>query len=201
MIDRKPDRNLALELVRVTEAAAMAAGRWIGRGEKESADQAAVDAMRLMLDTVQMDGVVVIGEGEKDEAPMLYNGEEVGSGEGPQVDVAVDPLEGLGAAGPGEYPIPALPLNEETFPCSSCHADQAPDPNRRELGFHEDIVLAHDEENRWCLDCHENPQRFVRPSEAVFDMEWEAEDQDAVGREVVRDLGLAPTTTCTGCHR
>jgi fructose-1,6-bisphosphatase II len=92
--DIKPDRNLALELVRVTEAAAMAAGRWIGRGEKESADQAAVDAMRLMLDTVQMDGVVVIGEGEKDEAPMLYNGEHVGSGEGPQVDVAVDPLEG-----------------------------------------------------------------------------------------------------------
>ena len=72
----------------------MAAGRWIGRGEKESADQAAVDAMRLMLDTVQMDGVVVIGEGEKDEAPMLFNGEEVGSGTGPQVDVAVDPLEG-----------------------------------------------------------------------------------------------------------
>jgi fructose-1,6-bisphosphatase II len=90
----KPDRNLALELVRVTEAAAMAAGRWIGRGEKESADQAAVDAMRLMLDTVQMDGVVVIGEGEKDEAPMLYNGERVGSGVGPSVDVAVDPLEG-----------------------------------------------------------------------------------------------------------
>jgi fructose-1,6-bisphosphatase II len=90
----RPDRNLALELVRVTEAAAMGAGRWIGRGEKESADQAAVDAMRLMLDTVQMDGVVVIGEGEKDEAPMLYNGERVGSGGGSEVDVAVDPLEG-----------------------------------------------------------------------------------------------------------
>jgi fructose-1,6-bisphosphatase II len=89
-----PDRNLALELVRVTEAAAMGAARWIGRGDKESADQAAVDAMRLMLDTVSMDGVVVIGEGEKDEAPMLFNGEEVGSGDGPQVDVAVDPLEG-----------------------------------------------------------------------------------------------------------
>ena len=94
MPDVKPDRNLALELVRVTEAAAMGAGRWIGRGQKESADQAAVDAMRLMLDTVEMDGVVVIGEGEKDEAPMLYNGESVGSGHGPQVDVAVDPLEG-----------------------------------------------------------------------------------------------------------
>jgi fructose-1,6-bisphosphatase II len=89
-----PDRNLALELVRVTEAAALAAGRWVGRGEKERADAAAVDAMRLMLDTVQMDGTVVIGEGEKDEAPMLYNGEQVGSGEGPAVDVAVDPVEG-----------------------------------------------------------------------------------------------------------
>ena len=89
-----PDRNLALDLVRVTEAAALAAGRWIGRGDKESADQAAVDAMRLMLSTVSMDGVVVIGEGEKDEAPMLYNGEEVGNGQPPAVDVAVDPLEG-----------------------------------------------------------------------------------------------------------
>ena len=89
-----PDRNLALELVRVTEAAAMGAGRWIGRGDKEAADQAAVDAMRHMLATVEMDGVVVIGEGEKDEAPMLYNGEQVGSGDGPPVDVAVDPLEG-----------------------------------------------------------------------------------------------------------
>jgi fructose-1,6-bisphosphatase II len=89
-----PDRNLALELVRVTEAAAMGAGRWIGRGDKMAADQAAVDAMRAMLDTVVMEGVVVIGEGEKDEAPMLYNGEEVGQGSGPAVDVAVDPLEG-----------------------------------------------------------------------------------------------------------
>jgi len=89
-----PDRNLALELVRVTEAAAMAAARWVGRGDKESADRAAVDAMRLMLDTVSMAGSVVIGEGEKDKAPMLYNGEAVGGGEGPEVDVAVDPLEG-----------------------------------------------------------------------------------------------------------
>src|SRR5919197_3412119 len=94
MEEERPDRNLALELVRVTEAAAMAAARWIGRGDKIAADQAAVDAMRLMLDTVQMDGVVVIGEGEKDEAPMLFNGEAVGAGEGPEVDVAVDPLEG-----------------------------------------------------------------------------------------------------------
>ncbi len=90
----KPDRNLALELVRTTEYAALACARWIGRGEKESADGAAVDAMRLMLDTVAMRGTVVIGEGEKDEAPMLFNGEEVGDGSGPEVDVAVDPLEG-----------------------------------------------------------------------------------------------------------
>ena len=89
-----PDRNLALELVRVTENAAMGAGRWVGRGDKEAADQAAVDGMRAILDTVSMAGVVVIGEGEKDEAPMLYNGEEVGNGQGPEVDVAVDPLEG-----------------------------------------------------------------------------------------------------------
>jgi fructose-1,6-bisphosphatase II len=91
---RPPDRNLALELVRVTEAAAMAAGRWVGRGDKNAADQAAVDAMRAMLDSVSMAGVVVIGEGEKDEAPMLFNGESIGDGTGPQVDVAVDPLEG-----------------------------------------------------------------------------------------------------------
>jgi fructose-1,6-bisphosphatase II len=91
---RRPDRNLALELVRTTEYAALACARWIGRGDKEAADQAAVDAMRMMLDTVPMDGIVVIGEGEKDEAPMLYNGERVGDGSPPEVDVAVDPLEG-----------------------------------------------------------------------------------------------------------
>jgi fructose-1,6-bisphosphatase II len=90
----KPDRNLALELVRTTEYAAIAASRWTGRGEKEKADGAAVDAMRLLLDTVRMDGTVVIGEGEKDEAPMLYNGERIGDGSQPQVDIAVDPLEG-----------------------------------------------------------------------------------------------------------
>jgi fructose-1,6-bisphosphatase II len=89
-----PDRNLALELVRVTESAATFASRWIGRGDKNAADQAAVDAMRLMINTVSMHGIVVIGEGEKDEAPMLFNGEEVGDGTGPEVDVAVDPLEG-----------------------------------------------------------------------------------------------------------
>ena len=89
-----PDRNLAMELVRVTEAAALAAGRWVGRGDKIAADGAAVDAMRLMIDSVSMDGVVVIGEGEKDQAPMLFNGEQVGSGVGPQTDVAVDPIDG-----------------------------------------------------------------------------------------------------------
>jgi len=90
----RPDRNLALELVRVTEAAAMAAARMVGRGDKEGADQAAVDAMRYVLDSVSMDGIVVIGEGEKDEAPMLFNGEQIGDGTPPQVDIAVDPLEG-----------------------------------------------------------------------------------------------------------
>ena len=97
-----PDRNIAMELVRVTEAGAMAAARWIGRGDKDAADKAAVDAMRYVLDSVAMRGVVVIGEGEKDEAPMLYNGEEVGSGEGPEVDVAVDPLEGTRLAALGQ---------------------------------------------------------------------------------------------------
>jgi fructose-1,6-bisphosphatase II len=92
--DLRPDRNLALELVRVTEAAALASAAWVGRGDKIAADQAAVDAMRSVLDTISMDGVVVIGEGEKDEAPMLYNGERIGNGEPPQVDIAVDPLEG-----------------------------------------------------------------------------------------------------------
>src|SRR6476646_9609297 len=90
----KPDRNLALELVRVTEAAALAAARWVGRGDKIAADGAAVDAMRFVLDSVAMDGVVVIGEGEKDEAPMLFNGEQIGDGSPPRVDIAVDPLEG-----------------------------------------------------------------------------------------------------------
>jgi fructose-1,6-bisphosphatase II len=91
---QRPDRNLALELVRVTEAAALAAARMVGRGDKEGADQAAVDAMRNVLDSVAMDGLVVIGEGEKDRAPMLYNGERIGDGSPPQVDIAVDPLEG-----------------------------------------------------------------------------------------------------------
>jgi len=90
----RPDRNMALELVRVTEAAALASARWVGMGDKEAADQAAVDGMHAVLHTIQMDGVVVIGEGEKDEAPMLHNGEPVGDGSPPKVDIAVDPLEG-----------------------------------------------------------------------------------------------------------
>src|SRR5215210_4684884 len=119
----KPDRNLAIELVRVTEAAALAAARWTGRGEKESADGAAVDAMRLMLDTVPMDGIVVIGEGEKDEAPMLYNGEEIGDGSPPVVDIAVDPLEGttLTARGqPAALSVIALSERDTMFDPGPC---------------------------------------------------------------------------------
>ena len=89
-----PDRNLAMELMRATEAAALAGGRWMGRGDKNAADGAAVDAMRLVLNTVSMDGIVVIGEGEKDDAPMLYNGEQIGDGSRPLVDIAVDPIDG-----------------------------------------------------------------------------------------------------------
>jgi fructose-1,6-bisphosphatase II len=123
-----PDRNLALELVRVTEAAAMAAARWVGRGDKEAADQAAVDAMRLMLDTVRMRGVVVIGEGEKDKAPMLYNGEEVGNREGPEVDVAVDPLEGTRLTANGQpNAIAVIAISERGtmfFPGAAVYMDK-----------------------------------------------------------------------------
>lgn len=96
-----PDRNLALELVRVTEAAAMAAARWVGRGDKNGADGAAVNAMRMLIGSVSMNGTVVIGEGEKDDAPMLFNGERVGDGTGPEVDVAVDPIDGTTLAAKG----------------------------------------------------------------------------------------------------
>ncbi len=108
-----PDRNLALELVRVTEAAALAASRWMGRGDKNGADGAAVDAMRIMLGSVGMTGVIVIGEGEKDEAPMLFNGEEVGDRMGPPVDIAVDPVDGttLTALGRGNA-IAVLAVSE-----------------------------------------------------------------------------------------
>jgi len=93
-LNEKPTRNLALELVRVTEAAALAAGRFMGRGDKMAADKASVDAMRLMLNTIEMNAIIVIGEGEKDEAPMLYNGERVGMGSGPEMDIAIDPIDG-----------------------------------------------------------------------------------------------------------
>jgi fructose-1,6-bisphosphatase II len=118
-----PDRNLALELARVTEAAALAAARWLGRGDKEAADQAAVDAMRLMMDTVSMDGIVVIGEGEKDEAPMLYRGEEIGNGEPPVVDIAVDPVDGttLTSKGqPGALAVVALAERGTMFDPGPC---------------------------------------------------------------------------------
>ena len=118
-----PDRNLALELVRVTEAAAMAAARWIGRGDKNGADGAAVDAMRRLIGTVTMRGVVVIGEGEKDEAPMLYNGEEVGDGNGPECDVAVDPVDGttLNAKGmPNAVSVLAVAERGTMYDTSAC---------------------------------------------------------------------------------
>lgn len=107
----QPDRNLALELVRVTEAAALAAARWMGRGDKIAADQAAVDAMRLILNTIDMQGIIIIGEGEKDEAPMLYNGEQLGTGQGLALDIAVDPIDGTtltATGGPGALSVVAL---------------------------------------------------------------------------------------------
>src|SRR5882757_997344 len=119
----KPDRNLALELVRVTEAAALAAARWVGRGDKLAADGAAVDAMRFVLDSVSMDGIVVIGEGEKDEAPMLFNGEKIGDGSPPQVDIAVDPLEGTTLAamgGPNALAVIALSPRGTMFDPGPC---------------------------------------------------------------------------------
>ena len=123
-----PDRNLAHESGRVTQAAALGCGRWIGRGDKIAADQAAVDAMRAMLDTVAMNGVVVIGEGEKDEAPMLYNGEEVGNGQGPEVDVAVDPLEGTRLTSVGQpNAIAVIALAERgtmLFPGAAVYMDK-----------------------------------------------------------------------------
>ncbi len=123
----RPDRNLALEIVRVTEAAALASARWQGRGDKEGGDQAAVDAMRKMLDTVHMDGIVVIGEGEKDEAPMLFNGERVGTGTPPAVDIAVDPVDGtrlLAEGRPGSLAVLAAAPAGTMFdpgPCVYMH--------------------------------------------------------------------------------
>lgn len=118
----QPDRNLALELVRVTEAAALAAARWMGRGDKHAADQAAVDAMRLILNTIDMQGVIVIGEGEKDEAPMLYNGEQLGAGGGLALDIAVDPIDGTtltATGGPGALSVVALAERGTMYPPGS----------------------------------------------------------------------------------
>jgi fructose-1,6-bisphosphatase II len=124
----RPDRNIAMELVRVTEAAALAAGRWIGRGDKNRADGAAVDAMRLMIDTVSMRGTVVIGEGEKDQAPMLFNGEEVGNGDGPGTDVAVDPIDGTRLTATGQpNALAVIALAERGsmfFPGSAVYMDK-----------------------------------------------------------------------------
>jgi len=120
---QSPDRNFALELVRVTEAAALAAARWQGRGDKEAGDQAAVDAMRLILSTIEMDGVVVIGEGEKDEAPMLYNGEAIGTGHPPAVDIAVDPIDGtrlLAEGRPGSLSVLAMAPRDTMFDPGPC---------------------------------------------------------------------------------
>src|SRR2546429_6264195 len=115
------NRNLAMELVRVTEAAALSAGRWMGKGNKEMVDQAAVDAMRHALDGVDMNGVVVIGEGEKDEAPMLYIGEQVGNGSPPDVDVAVDPVDGtrlLALGVPGALAVVAIAVRGTMYSAS-----------------------------------------------------------------------------------
>ncbi len=123
MNNEKPDRNLAIEIVRVTEAAAMSAARWQGRGDKEAGDQAAVDAMRQVLDTVEMDATVVIGEGEKDEAPMLFNGERVGTGRPPRVDLAVDPVEGtrlLAEGRPGALAVLAAAPADTMFDPGPC---------------------------------------------------------------------------------
>lgn len=123
VITSTPERNLGMDLVRVTEAAALAAARWMGRGQKEFADQAAVDAMRLMLSSISMDGIVVIGEGEKDEAPMLFNGERVGNGQPPDLDVAVDPIDGtsLTARGqPGALAVVAVSQRGTMFNPGPC---------------------------------------------------------------------------------
>ena len=120
---REPDRNLAVELIRATEAAAMASARYLGRGDKNQVDAAAVDAMRPVLGTVAMRGVVVIGEGEKDDAPMLYNGEQVGDGTGPEVDIAVDPVDGTTLAAkvlPDAISVVALAERGKMFDPGPC---------------------------------------------------------------------------------
>jgi hypothetical protein len=115
----RPDRNIALEMIRVTEAAAIAAARWVGRGDKNAADGAAVDAMRFVLGGISMDGIVVIGEGEKDEAPMLFNGELIGDGQPPQVDVAVDPVDGTSLTAQGRPARWRSSRSPNAAPCST----------------------------------------------------------------------------------
>ena len=145
MTASSPDRNLALELVRVTEMAAIAAARYQGRGDKNAVDQAAVDAMRHMLATVDMDGIVVIGEGEKDEAPMLYNGEVVGNGSLPKVDVAVDPVDGTRLTSQGQPG--ALAVHR---------------PGRARLDVRPRQPRLHGQDRRWRGGCRDDRHRGPR---------------------------------------
>jgi len=179
-----PDRNLALELARVTEAAALGAARWIGRGDKNAADQAAVDGMRAILDTVTMAGVVVIGEGEKDEAPMLYNGEEVGNGQAPEVDVAVDPLEGTRLTATGQpNAIAVIALAERGtmfFPGAAVYMDKI--AGGAEVADAIDIDASPDENVRRAAEA-----KGVKPSEisvVVLDRE---RNQELIG--TLRECG------------
>ncbi|GGI08985.1 class II fructose-bisphosphatase [Egicoccus halophilus] len=177
----KPDRNLAIEIVRVTEAAALAAARWQGLGRKEDGDQAAVDAMRKMLETIEMDGTVVIGEGEKDEAPMLFNGEAVGTGRPPQVDIAVDPIDGtrlLAEGRPGSLAVLAAAPAGTMFDPGPCvymeklvvgaEAAEAVDLDRPLVDNLRAVAAAHDKELRDLTvimldrDRHEEAKRQVR---------------------------------------
>src|SRR5918992_953836 len=179
-----PDRNLALELVRVTEAAALGCARWVGRGDKEAADQAAVDAMRAMLDTVAMDGVVVIGEGEKDKAPMLFNGEEIGNGEPPEVDVAVDPLEGTRLTSVGQpNAISVIAVAERGtmfFPGAAVYMDKiAVGP---EIGDAIDIGASPEENVRAAAEA-----KGVKPSEIAVVVLDRERNQDLIG--ALREVG------------
>ncbi len=183
--EERPDRNLAIEIMRATESAALAAARWQGRGEKVNGDQAAVDAMRKMLDTVHMDGTVIIGEGEKDEAPMLYNGEHVGTGEPPKVDIAVDPIDGtrlLAEGRPGSLAVLAAAEDGAMFDPGPCvymeklvvagEAKDAVDLDRPLEGNLDAIARASGKEVRDLTvimldrDRHEDAKRAVREAGA-----------------------------------
>ncbi len=185
MTVERPDRNLAIEIMRATESAALAAARWQGRGEKEAGDQAAVDAMRQMLETVHMDGTVIIGEGEKDEAPMLFNGERVGTGEAPKVDIAVDPIDGtrlLAEGRPGSVAVLAAAPEGAMFDPGPCvymeklvvshEAADAVDLDRPLAENLASIARASGKEVRDCTvmmldrDRHEDAKRAVREAGA-----------------------------------